>query len=960
MPKGPDIDWEAIDLKVVLPQINPAEFTPNSQGKILCKWHNDTTPSMQVYETSLHCFSCGKDANKAEAIAAALGGSKKDAVNWLIEHGYTKGGSKKSSGEKDSARPDEKKHDKPKKRWDIPTLCVDISLEPGQKRKAGHKGNWVRTEEVAGWNYHSASGRILYRASRFEHEEFKRGKEIRPFFPEGSQADCKKLSDSLPDGIKWVIGGVPKGQNSRTLYRLPLISSRNGMVFIVEGEKCASALNKLLRGYNASRDTKITATCWLGGVAGWKSADFSPLDGRKVILWPDNDDASKSTFTEVGEALAGTRGVEVLYLEPSPEWPEKTDVADLIDEGWTLKDIIRFYKAHSNQIVPDDAEKPIIGQTFDNNQYFRLLGHDPDEKLVIYNKRTKRIRHHETTTTSMVFQRLATPSWWHAQYPTADPTAVFSKQNEQLIQQDLIAASFAIGMFDENLVKGKGWHRVRDDESGHEVVVCHSGTCLYVEGMKIKLEDFPGREVWLKEKRPVNWGDPTSPPDNAFPVALAQWIRGFGWQSSNQASNFMGWLVMAPLCGLFPFRPSVWVTGESGVGKSNLITRLVHPLLGTSVESFSKGTTEPTIRRSLRNASLGVILDEFQANFNARHGGSGAIDTILELMRIGSTEGSGGIGKAAGDDVDIVEVRTMFMFFSPSLPPSLGVANENRIAHCDLRKPIDAAAYYEQLEKLETAVKERWPDLAPVFLHWLMHNYQRIIEVTKKGRQIAAKALQGALRNADVYGTLLSAGLFLEAGGELSDSDLESAILAEMEAMSRSNLVKREYEYLLEDLKQVKIDLRGWISLPEAPLIDVYAAASGEPPELLKDLKIYKKDTAQDAGHYTDPLDTPDEQAEQKAKQPFDPSLARSILEQYGVKISDGSASGPPPNRIWIAAKNQLLLDGLRKIRSRFAEDAYHEHLRRIPSALPYKRKRFGQGRFLVVEIPLDVFESCE
>ena len=110
------------------------------------------------------------------------------------------------------------------------------------------------------------------------------------------------LSENTSNGIKLekLFGIVTAAQRksfvsflklpeTRPLYNLPQIKEADRVIW-VEGEKCADALIKM--GH--------TATCTIGG-AGMLSQrtkdkfDFSPLHGKELIIWPDNDEAGSET-----------------------------------------------------------------------------------------------------------------------------------------------------------------------------------------------------------------------------------------------------------------------------------------------------------------------------------------------------------------------------------------------------------------------------------------------------------------------------------------------------------------------------------------------------------------------------------------------------------------------------------------------------------------------------------------
>jgi hypothetical protein len=92
------------------------------------------------------------------------------------------------------------------------------------------------------------------------------------------------------DGKEEVHPGVPQRQRVRhdgaaeavaDLQPRPVIGAAS--VFVVEGEKCCHALH----------DIGIVATTSPGGAGKAEHADWSPLAGKTVYLWPDNDPAEE-------------------------------------------------------------------------------------------------------------------------------------------------------------------------------------------------------------------------------------------------------------------------------------------------------------------------------------------------------------------------------------------------------------------------------------------------------------------------------------------------------------------------------------------------------------------------------------------------------------------------------------------------------------------------------------------
>ena len=96
----------------------------------------------------------------------------------------------------------------------------------------------------------------------------------------------------LPDGTEcWSRFPFPI---PRPLYCADKL--REGQVIVVEGEKSADAMARL---------TGRQAIAWAGGTYGVRHADWSPLAGRSVVIWPDADGPGVDTADAVARVLAG-------------------------------------------------------------------------------------------------------------------------------------------------------------------------------------------------------------------------------------------------------------------------------------------------------------------------------------------------------------------------------------------------------------------------------------------------------------------------------------------------------------------------------------------------------------------------------------------------------------------------------------------------------------------------------
>lgn len=133
------------------------------------------------------------------------------------------------------------------------------------------------------------------------------------------------------NGVGYTLGEPEYPAEGKPLNRIHDLASRQSdPVFVVEGESCADALIK-------AGALAITS----GGAQSAETADWQPVNGRTVHVWPDNDEAGR----RYGEAVAGimrglgctVRMVDVAALN----LPPKGDVVDWLqaNHAVTLADI---------------------------------------------------------------------------------------------------------------------------------------------------------------------------------------------------------------------------------------------------------------------------------------------------------------------------------------------------------------------------------------------------------------------------------------------------------------------------------------------------------------------------------------------------------------------------------------------------------------------------------------------
>lgn len=221
----------------------------------------------------------------------------------------------------------------------------------------------VRGRPAASWPYRDAAGAVVGWVHRFVTSTG--GKEVLPCV--WSRHPTRGLA------WRWRAFGAPRPLYARDV--LTRLAQRD--VLLVEGEKCADAAQRAL-------GTEYAVTTWPGGCKALDKADWSPLAGRRVILWPDCDAklAKDSALVLPEEQQPGMRAMEAIAQRllalgctvhvvsiPAPgARPDGWDVADLVAaaagrageavRAWLAPDRLRLPRGAAPEPAPPREAAP--------------------------------------------------------------------------------------------------------------------------------------------------------------------------------------------------------------------------------------------------------------------------------------------------------------------------------------------------------------------------------------------------------------------------------------------------------------------------------------------------------------------------------------------------------------------------------------------------------------------------
>jgi putative DNA primase/helicase len=173
------------------------------------------------------------------------------------------------------------------------------------------------------WVYRTAEGAAVAVAARYDGTgaDGKPTKDVRPW-TYGRRLWTGR--DGKPrDRTRWHCKAPP---SPRPLYGLDRLAARPGApVLICEGEKAADAAGMLFPDHVA-----VTSQ---GGSKSPSKSDWTPLAGRAVTIWPDQDQPGARYAVTVADLAKQAGAASVRVVEVPPGWPQGWDLADDPPEG---------------------------------------------------------------------------------------------------------------------------------------------------------------------------------------------------------------------------------------------------------------------------------------------------------------------------------------------------------------------------------------------------------------------------------------------------------------------------------------------------------------------------------------------------------------------------------------------------------------------------------------------------
>lgn len=281
--------------------------------------------------------------------------------------------------------------------------------------------------------------------------------------------------------------------------------------------------------------------------------------------------------------------------------PDGKDPDDLIQEKKydQLQKIISdasIYKKKKTEVMVQKNYHPFFFLGFDERYYYVL----PKRFFIPLS-----INRGDSSIKNMM-KEVAPFEWWFNSFQKydADGNASF----------DMLGAiewfreeSARKGLYDDRKVLGIGAYK--DGEN----IVFNKGDSLFVEGRKIKYEDYEGEKIFTRSKIKLNFsGTPWTVDDG---TNFINQLNTFNFEKKIDYIVVSGYAVISWLASLLDKRPHIWITAKSKTGKSTLVENLLVPVVGKEQAFYIESiASEAFFRQSCRKDCRVPFLDEFEAH----------------------------------------------------------------------------------------------------------------------------------------------------------------------------------------------------------------------------------------------------------------------------------------------------------------------------------------------------------
>ena len=479
----------------------------------------------------------------------------------------------------------------------------------------------------------------------------------------GKAGKGKDICQWTPDGAQWLPRGL-KGKQPLFNVRSQTASAFGDPVAVVEGEPCVKA------GMLAFPNFHFTT--WPGGAdaPGQKvlRADWSPLEGKEVVLIADADAPGRASMINLAHHLTEIGAARISVVLPTGS--SKQDIADWIKDGSakdTIKSLLRDFDPAKDKPVkePESSrrtrekvkeEAPVVDVgILEKNQHYTVLGTKSDRVAFHIARSGIMVRSREACCSPNTLIAIADRMWWAGLREGRE----LDMNGSRALGSDLIRIAERKGPVDMDLVRERGALRMPDGQ-----ICYHLGDCaLDAQGRIRSFDELEG--IWIPAPK-VALSEPASAVEKQ---AVMDALMQYRWKTPEDGKRLLAWIVTSAICGALKWHPHLQFTAPSGYGKSFIVQEVVAPIHGPLCLEIADASSAG-LARYLQGSALPVLIDEAEIK-------NDEMQRILDLLRIAS--GGAGNRLRADDNGGAVAYRPrMSALLSSITTPKWTQAEETR------------------------------------------------------------------------------------------------------------------------------------------------------------------------------------------------------------------------------------------------------------------------------------------
>lgn len=491
--------------------------------------------------------------------------------------------------------------------WALIKECkemVPIACPYAEKKGIPHSPNLYMTQEaiqIPSVEINAETKRLV----KIGQNTLAKGTLVVPLMHKGEVSGVQTIS---PDGNKMFMKGSQIKGAHYTFGRL----DRAHYAFIAEGIGTAGAIARQMN----LKENVVVCAFNCGNLLEVVKEIREKEPTIKIVIAADNDEAG---LEAAAKAAANTKNLIVRKPEK-----EGQDFADL--DPKKIKELLKITRE-------DFISIKSLGFTDSNYYFFSTYKNGVTKCGVSIGK-------------SYILD-IAPLKFWLKEYPTPNGANINADQCANYLKE----LSRDQGQFDPTKLRGSGYFNI-----GKKIYAASFGRTFMGEDQE--MVHITGKKIYVPEEIQKDELKKL----NKEVQMLTDAVSKFCWTNSLNGRLLMGWILSAPFSGCLPFRPHMWITGDSSSGKSWVRSQVVKPLLGNNVYDFTGDSTEAGIRAALKYDALPIMLDEFESEDimqkKKRH-------RTLELLRQASSETDSTIVKGSSEGNAIIyKIITGAILFS--------------------------------------------------------------------------------------------------------------------------------------------------------------------------------------------------------------------------------------------------------------------------------------------------------